>query len=99
MIEKVARAMAANDSGPEGSSLFEIHWREFGRGYLDSAAVAIEAMREPTDEMLDAADDVRHKCLEWSSEPGEGLDGMNWIPAWEAMIAAALSTTHNGEGE
>ena len=26
MVEKVAKAMAAAESGPEGSSLFAVHW-------------------------------------------------------------------------
>jgi len=52
MIERVAKAMAANDSGPEGSRLFDIHWGEFGGGYMESARAAIEAMREPTDGMV-----------------------------------------------
>ena len=51
MIERVAKAMAENDSGPMDSALFAIHWREFGEGYIDSARAAIAAMREPTPEM------------------------------------------------
>ena len=39
--EKVARAMAAADGGPEGSTLFEIHMREFGDGYRNGADAAI----------------------------------------------------------
>jgi len=54
MIELVARAMVAADSGPEGSALFDIHWHEFGAGYLKSARAAIEVMREPTEAMLTA---------------------------------------------
>ncbi len=48
MVEKVARAMVAADSGPEGSTLFAIHLREFGDGYRSAARAAIEAMREPS---------------------------------------------------
>ncbi len=39
--EKVARAMIAADSGPEGSKLFEIHWEEFADGYRKGADAAI----------------------------------------------------------
>lgn len=46
MIEIAAKAMAAADSGPEGSALFDIHWREFGESYLSGARVALEAARQ-----------------------------------------------------
>lgn len=69
MIERVARAMAAKDSGPIGSILFDIHWREFGDGYISSALAAIEAMREPTEAMISAAwplasEAERRRCVE-----------------------------------
>lgn len=58
LIEAMARAMAAGDSGPEGSALFDIHWAEFGDGYTKGAhaalAVVREAMEEPSDAMVDA---------------------------------------------
>lgn len=76
MIEKVAKAMASAESGPEGSALFSVHWDEFGDGYMDSARVAIEAMREPTEEMELAGSihphAASHEC-------------------WCAMIDAALA--------
>lgn len=81
MIERVARAMVAADSGPEGSTLFDIHWEEFGEGYMAGARVAIEAMREPTDEMLDCGVDAD--------------DGMTHpdtvVDIYQAMINAALT--------
>ena len=46
MIERVACAMCAADSG---SQEVDVHL------YLDMAAAAIEAMREPTEAMLKAA--------------------------------------------
>jgi len=54
MIEKMARAMVAQDSGPEGSALFAIHWKEFGDGYLASARAALTALLEPTEGMVEA---------------------------------------------
>lgn len=77
MVEKVAKAMAAAESGPEGSSLFSVHWDEFGDGYMDSARIAIEAMREPTEAMKQEA---------W--RVGIVSDGPI---VYEAMISAALS--------
>ena len=77
MIERVARAMVAADSGPEGSALFDFHWAEFGEGYMESARVAIAAMRKPTKSMLDAA------------TPFADDDGPATV--WLTMIDAALS--------
>ena len=59
LVEKMARAMAAKDSGPEGSVLFEIHWREFGEGYL-SGAVAALAVARPV---------IREECAKVAKSP------------------------------
>ena len=58
MVERVARAMVASDSGPEGSYLFDLHWSEFAEGYRKGARSAIEAMRFPTHEMVVAGQGV-----------------------------------------
>jgi hypothetical protein len=66
MIERVARAMCAADGG---SQEVDVHH------YLDMARAAIEAMREPTEAMCEAADAVecnQPECI------------------WQAMIDAAL---------
>lgn len=55
IVERMAREMAANDSGPEGSPLFDIHWRKFGPGYMDNAIAALKAQRETSLDMLMAA--------------------------------------------
>ena len=89
MIERVARAMAENDSGPMDSALFAIHWREFGEGYIDSARVAIAAMRKPTQEMLDAGTNA-------------GLPGYDYAPpdtTYPAMIDAALECSTKPDGK
>ena len=77
MIERVAKAMAENDSGPMDSALFAIHWREFGEGYIDSARVAIAAMREPTTKMVD-------QCMDTGHMRGDAE------AVWEKMTDAAL---------
>jgi len=85
MIERVARAMAAKDSGPEGSELFGIHWDEFGDGYVESARAAIEAMREPTEEMERLGTITLDTCL--IDDPcGRAAEHV-----WADMIQAALS--------
>ena len=88
MVEKVAKAMAAAESGPEGSALFSIHWDEFGDGYLDSARVAIEAMREPTDAMLDDGRDRANDYLDCGCYASQETAG----ECWKAMIDAALNS-------
>lgn len=50
LVERVARSAAARDSGPEGSALFEIHWREFGEGYKPSMRAAIATIYEALSE-------------------------------------------------
>ena len=84
MIERVARALAASDSGPEGSKLFRIHWEEFEPGYMNSARAAIEAMMEPTPEMIAAVDKVQENGSYVMYETVE------WQDAWPVAITAAL---------
>lgn len=93
MIERVAKAIVAGDSGPEGSVLFDIHWREFGDGYMKGARTAIEAMREPTDAMVHAGVDANHTL--------EAIEGYPEYPEscaniYRAMIDAALNEQVSG---
>lgn len=46
LIELMAKAAVASDSGPEGSTLFDVHWREFGEGYKSSMRAALPVVRE-----------------------------------------------------
>lgn len=67
LVVDMARTMVAGDSGPEGSVLFEIHWKEFAEGYLAGAKSLLpivsrlleeaveEAQRELQAEMLEQA--------------------------------------------
>jgi hypothetical protein len=57
----------------------------------EAARAASAAMREPTEAMVEAARNAG--ALDWSLEPGEGLDGVNWADAYRAMIDAALNET------
>jgi hypothetical protein len=101
MVERVARAMCVAVGHDPDSD-----WRNGGdamlgveipasraqrwRLYEAQARAAIEAMREPTPAMLEASQETRRDCLQWSSEPGEGLDDVDFEPAWQVMIDAAL---------
>lgn len=90
MIERVAKAMVVNDSGPEGSTLYDIHMSEFGDGYRDSARAAIEAiytgMTIADDEFMRSAVKGYHDISErdWrSSMPKDffRLAISNWMKA------------------
>lgn len=87
MIERVARAMAANDSGPQGSALFDIHWNEFGYGYRESALVAIQAMMEPDLAMI--------KAFVSTALDSKTIGDYGWQAyakeQWQAMLTAALN--------
>lgn len=74
MVERVARAIYEGRNGPRCMA-WSRHSNEHRRPYIDDARAAIEAMREPTEEMLFAAD--------WLENGTRA--------AWQAMIDAALS--------
>jgi len=82
MVEKVARAMAANAgviwSGPRGED--DPDFTIMKMAYLRAARAAIEAMREPDDAMVKAG------------AHGSGEDSETTaLGAWQAMIDAALA--------
>jgi hypothetical protein len=56
--------------------------------YRKQARAAIEAMRDPTEEMCSVGEAAGF--LHWSLEEGEGLDEVDMAVAWQAMIDAAL---------
>jgi len=82
MIERVARAIAANLD-------FNTTWEDCGPGFretcFDLARAAIEEMRKPTELMLEDA--IGHMDS-WSSN-------MAW---WDAMITAALKEHEGAKG-
>lgn len=79
MIERVARAICrAGMSGPKDhlNKQENLNWRKFEI----EARAAIEAMREPTNAMVEASN------REWDGRMSHRSSG-----AWQAMIDAALS--------
>lgn len=70
MIERVARAIAKGEYGENVDDVWHT--------CIDDARAAIEAMREPTEAMLDAG---------YGAEP----TGAALVAPWEAMIDAALA--------
>lgn len=88
MVERVARAMAVKDKGDD-------HWdvmSEDGDGYgyvgkneyREMARAAILAMREPTEGMVQRAQESYHGGMEW------GLSDVEMAAVWQAMIDEAL---------
>lgn len=100
MVEKVARAiwldMASRADKESAWDGFDANDRA---SYISMARAAIEAMREPTKEMVTAGDDEKEACIDsgWDSD----ADGNRYdyttvnsdLPArvFRAMIAAALT--------
>ena len=80
MLDKITAAMVANDSGPEGSFLFDIHSPEFSVGYRESLLAALEVMRVPDEAMKSAVRDI-----------GGGQWVANALSTWPTMIDAIIS--------
>lgn len=91
MIERVARAIYEGRNGPGAkpwASQPKVH-RAF---YLLDAHAAIEAMREPTEQMLSVEKPMCHL----GDGPPNYTGGHNWLlkadkQMWQAMIDAALT--------
>ncbi len=76
MLERVARGICESlGHDPDCNSLGRPEWPS----YLSVARAAIEAMREPTEEMAKAGGKARRQ---WDKS------------VWQAMISAALSEPH-----
>jgi hypothetical protein len=46
IVKSMAVAMVEKDSGPNGSTLFGVHWNEFGATYTESAEAAWKAAQK-----------------------------------------------------
>lgn len=85
MIEKVARALYERESKRRkhtvGSNIL-LPWDECKTAFMEDACVAIEAMRDPSEEILNAFGG------HYGFSPPENRDKA--LPKWHAMIDAAL---------
>ncbi len=93
-LEEIARALIPDawheTPRADGSKYYTLACAdEEQRRSLRYARAAVEAMRKPTDAMCQAADDS--DALSWSLERGEGLDGVSWARAYDAMISTILA--------
>lgn len=97
MIERVARAMAELDR-PVSAYSPERWWEIRGKDFTEKARAAIEAMREPTDELHGAAEEISVYYDDFSCGDGNitlGLPGYRakFNGVWSSLIDAALVTT------
>lgn len=93
MVERVARAMLASDYPEDiGGEMEYLWWDRHGHTYLRYARASIEAMREPTDAMLDEG----HNRMDFDDSLAPDADQFNRSVAgrvFTAMIDAALKET------
>lgn len=52
LVVDMAEAMVENDSGPKGSVLFEIHWKEFADGYLSGARSVLHIVQQLVEDAI-----------------------------------------------
>lgn len=113
MVERVARELAKNAGWDWDALPFSrAEWRPSHRvdytamhqtDYLAAARVAIEAMREPTEAMMEAADEPFHDeltkqrayAMEHYGKPAYATGGFT-ERMWRAMITAALAEGEEG---
>lgn len=87
MVERVAEAMKTRSKQPLGqlSNFERTECTSLGDAWLVLARAAILALREPTDQMIDAPGDVRVGSGEYTMTHGEAK------VAWRAMVDAILT--------
>lgn len=79
MIERIARALAKRNFPGGSNSDIDQMWE----AWVEEAAAALQAMREPTPEMIEA---------------GEAVDGtVTALPIWQAMTDALPIDTYEME--
>jgi len=91
MIERAAKAIAIEQFGDleNGAWTFDPIAEA-----VPLARAVIAALREPTEAMVLAG--KSSNFLEWSLEPGEGIDEIKIEKAWRSMIDSILSPSQQG---
>ncbi len=83
MVERVAKAMAAEFQNPEKDDIYDWETQQLhAEDLVECARAAIEAMREPTKDMSIAGGDL--------SSPGYGTIQPSPRERWRSMIGTAL---------
>lgn len=92
MVERVARAIYEHQNGPKGGVWWGVDESARTSVWYPLASAAIEAMREPTDEMLlEGADKARNFTSANGPYPRTRA-------VWLSMIDAALAGQQNDKG-
>ena len=92
-LEEVARALCAHEQGnPDEMVAGKPRWQH----YVEKARIAIEALRKPTESMVNAAYAARKRRV---SQAGIGQRPHDFHPAddFDAMLEALLSETTETE--
>lgn len=96
IVERVARSIcAAGGSDPDASAGWLLQpGRKLWENHVTEARAAIEAMREPTPGMIEAAYDLPRQELDRTTRLDEYIERYDWKQlaprAFSAMIDAAL---------
>lgn len=84
-LHRAARALVLN----KGETCFDALSPELRERAIESVKIVLEAIREPSEAMHDAAHSS--DALSWTAAPGEGIDSVHWDVAWQAMIDVAIA--------
>lgn len=92
MIERIAEAIYNDDFEGAPPTPFSEREADVVVAYLSNARAALEALKVPTEAMLDAAEDT-NKGGGVTDQGGAEPDIYDVWTVWQAMIDAALSET------
>lgn len=84
MIERCAKAMLRDELAAYPNRDFDTVWAEEGATWMSNARSSLAAMREPTEQGLDAF----ARAFGWAEMTAAGRDNARY--AWQAMIDEAL---------
>lgn len=95
MLEKMARAHDAEDAAQRGEpdpwSIEGDDFEEFRAGRIEAMRAALQALREPTEEMVEAMWERTHWASGDPIPQDDEIEGEGWVPAFfRAAIDAAL---------
>lgn len=91
MVERVAWALMLDEYGPGGrDTMLDYWWGKYADTYRKHARAAIEAMRDPTKEMLNAGTEQAPEGIDDEDGRPSHYQQDAALPIWHAMIDAAL---------
>jgi len=91
-LERIARALCSHDGLPENT---QFEGRPMWESFLPKARIALEVLREPTQEMSEAGAEIIRNVGADESPEAHRSDASN---TWRFMIDAALNETNQTGG-